>query len=117
VTSSVSKLGLAAIRPDLPTLVGLVGSSTRSLTYIGPDTIADVPVQRWRALVDASAFAPSASGTTSVELWIDSTYLVHQLSYSLTSTGVAAATSVATVTYADVNQPVDISEPGPSEVR
>jgi hypothetical protein len=117
VSSSVSKLGLATIRPDLPTLVGLVGSSTRGLTYIGPDAVAGDPVQHWRALVDASAFAPDATGTTSVELWIDATYLVHQISYSLTSTGVAAATSVATVTYADVNQPVDISEPTPAEVR
>ena len=117
VSSSVAKMGLASIRPDLPTLVGLVGSSTRSLTYIGPDTVAGVPVQHWRALVDASAFAPSATGTTSVELWIDATYLVHQISYSLTSTGVAAATSVATVTYAGVNEPVDISEPTAAEVR
>jgi hypothetical protein len=117
VSSSVSRLGLASIRPDLPTLVGLVGSSTRSLTYIGPDTVADVPAQHWRALVDASVFAPDATGTASVELWIDSDYLVHQISYSLTSTGVAAATSVANVTYADINQPVDISEPSSSEVR
>ncbi|MGV8848199.1 MAG: hypothetical protein ACOH16_01515 [Propionibacteriaceae bacterium] len=117
VPSSVAKLGLASIRPDLPTLVGLVGASTRSLTYIGPDTVAADPVQRWRALVDASGFAPGATGTASVELWIDADYLVHQISYSLTSTGVAAATSVATVTYADVNQPVDISEPSSSEVR
>ena len=117
VSSSVAKMGLASIRPDLPTLVGLVGSSTRSLTYIGPDAVAGVPVQHWRALVDASAFAPSATGTTSVELWIDGGYLVHQIAYSLTSTGVAAATSVATVTYAGVNEPVEISEPSPAEVR
>lgn len=117
VSTSVTKLGLASIRPDLPTLVGLVGSSTRSLTYIGPDSVAGVPVQHWRALVDASAFAPDATGTTTVELWIDADYLVHQISYSLTSTGIAAATSVATVTYADINQPVDITEPTSSEVR
>ncbi len=117
VSSSVSKLGLASIRPDLPTLVNLVGSSTRSMTYIGPDAVAGVPVQHWRALVDAAAFAPSATGTASAELWIDATYLVHQISYSLTSTGGAAATSVATVTYADVNQPVDISEPTAAEIR
>jgi hypothetical protein len=117
VSESVAKLGLASIRPDLPTLVGLVGSSVRSLTYIAPDTVADVPAQHWRALVDAPAFAPSASGTTAVELWIDADYVVHQIQYSLTSTGVAAATSVATVTYADFNQPVDISEPSASEVR
>ncbi len=117
VSESIAKLGLATIRPDLPTLVGLVGSSVRGLTYIAPDSVADVPVQHWRALVDASAFAPSATGTTDVELWIDADYLVHQIQYSLTSTGVAAATSVATVTYADVNQPVDISEPSPAEVR
>ena len=114
---SVSKLGLASIRPDLPTLVGLIGSSTRILTYIGPDSVAGVPVQHWRALVDASAFAPDATGTTIVELWVDSDYLVHQISYSLTSTGVPAATSVATVTYADINQPVDIREPTSSEIR
>lgn len=117
VSSAVGKLGLASIRPDLPTLVDLIGSSTRSLTYIGPDAVADDPVQHWRALVDASKFAPSATGTASVELWLDSDYLVHQISYSLTSTGSEAATSVATVTYADINQPVDISEPSPSEVR
>ena len=117
VSSSVAKLGLASIRPDLPTLVGLVASSTRSLTYIGPDKVGAVPVQHWRALVDAAPFAPGATGTASVELWIDANYLVHQLSYSLISTGTSAATSVATVTYADINQPVDISEPSASEVR
>lgn len=117
VSASVGRLGLAAIRPDLPTLVGIVGSSVRGMTYVGPDTVSGLPVQHWRALVDASAFAPSASGTTNVELWVDSTYLVHQISYSLTSTGIAAATSVATVTYSDFNQPVDITEPAASEVR
>lgn len=117
VSSSVAKLGLASIRPDLPALVGLVASSTRTLTYIGPDTVTALPVQHWRALVDASAFAPNATGTASVELWIDANYLVHQISYSLISTGVAAATSVATVTYADLNKPVDIREPTAAEVR
>jgi hypothetical protein len=117
VSESIGKLGLASIRPDLPTLVGLVASSVRSLTYIAPDSLGDIPVQHWRALVDASAFAPSATGTIAVELWVDADYLVHQIQYSLTSTGAAAATSVATVTYADFNQPVDIREPSASEVR
>ncbi len=114
-SASVGRLGLAAMRPDLPTLVGLVGSSMRGLTYVGQETVSGVAVQHWRALVEASAFAPDATGTTFVEVWVDASDLVHQIAYSLTSAGLA--TSVATVTYADFNQPVDISEPAASEVR
>lgn len=115
VSGSIGKLGLASMRPDLPTLVGLVGSSVRGLTYVGPDTVSGIDVQHWRALVDASVFAPGATGTTFVDFWVDASDLVHQISYSLTSAGLA--TSVATVTYADFNQPVDVSEPAASEVR
>ena len=117
VSSSVTKLGLATVRPDLPTLVELIGSSVRGLTDIGPATVNGLAVEHWRAVVDASAFAPSASGTTTADLWLDSTDLLRQVSYSLTSGGTAASTTTVTVTYGDFNSSVDIAEPEPSEVR
>jgi len=113
----VARLGLATVRPDLPTLVGLIGSSVRSLTYVGPDVINGLAVQHWRALVDSSVFAPSATGTTTVELWLDSSDLLRQISYSLVSGGIASTTTSVTVTYGDFNSTVDIAEPDPSEVR
>jgi len=117
VSASVARLGLATVRPDLPTLVGLIGSSVRSLTYVGPDVINGLAVQHWRALVDSSVFAPSATGTTTVELWLDSSDLLRQISYSLVSGGIASTTTSVTVTYGDFNSTVDIAEPDPSEVR
>jgi len=117
VSASVARLGLATVRPDLPTLVGLIGSSVRSLTYVGPDVINGLAVQHWRALVDSSVFAPSATGTTTVELWLDSSDLLRQISYSLVSGGIASTTTTVTVTYGDFNSAVDIAEPDPSEVR
>ncbi len=117
VSSSVARLGLATVRPDLPTLVALIGSSVRSLTYVGPDVIDGLAVRHWRALVDSSVFAPRATGTTTVELWLDSSDLLRQVSYSLVSGGVASTTTTVTVTYGDFNSTVDIAEPDPSEVR
>ena len=117
VSASVARLGLATVRPDLPTLVGLIGSSVRGLTYVGPDVINGLAVQHWRALVDSSVFAPSATGTTTVELWLDSSDLLRQISYSLVSGGIASTTTSVTVTYGDFNSTVDIAEPDPSEVR
>ena len=117
VSASVARLGLATVRPDLPTVVGLIGSSVRGLTYVGPDVINGLAVQHWRALVDSSVFAPSATGTTTVELWLDSSDLLRQISYSLVSGGIASTTTSVTVTYGDFNSTVDIAEPDPSEVR
>jgi hypothetical protein len=117
LSSSVARLGLATVRPDLPTLVALIGSSVRGLTYVGPDVVNGLAVRHWRALVDSSVFAPRATGTTTVELWLDSSDLLHQVSYSLVSGGVASATTTVTVTYGDFNSAVDIAEPDPSEVR
>jgi len=117
VSASVARLGLATVRPDLPTLVGLISSSIRGLTYVGPDVINGLAVQHWRALVDSSVFAPSATGTTTVELWLDSSDLLRQISYSLVSGGIASTTTTVTVTYGDFNSAVDIAEPDPSEVR
>jgi hypothetical protein len=117
VSSSVARLGLATVRPDLPTLVSLVGSSVQDLSYVGPDVVNGLAVQHWRALVDSSVFAPSATGTTTVELWLDSSDLLHQVSYSLVSGGIASTTTSVTVTYGDFNSAVDIAEPEPSEVR
>jgi len=117
VSASVARLGLATVRPDLPTVVGLIGSSVRGLTYVGPDVINGLAVQHWRALVDSSVFAPSATGTTTVELWLDSSHLLHQISYNLVSGGIASTTTSVTVTYGDFNSTVDIAEPDPSEVR
>jgi hypothetical protein len=117
VSASVGRLGLATVRPDLPTLVGLIGSSVRGLTYVGPDVINGLAVQHWRALVDSSVFAPSATDTTTVELWLDSSDLLHQISYSLASGGIASTTTSVTITYGDFNSTVDIAEPDPSEVR
>jgi hypothetical protein len=117
VSASVGRLGLATVRPDLPTVVGLIGSSVRGLTYVGPDVINGLAVQHWRALVDSSVFAPSATGTTTVELWLDSSDLLRQISYSLVSGGIASTTTSVTVTYGDFNSTVDIAEPDPSEVR
>ena len=117
VSASVARLGLATVRPDLPTLVGLIGSSVRGLTYVGPDVINGLAVQHWRALVDSSVFAPSATGTTTVQLWLDSSNLLRQVSYSLVSGGIASTTTSVTVTYGDFNSAVDITEPDPSEVR
>ena len=117
VSASVGRLGLATVRPDLPTLVGLIGSSVRGLTYVGPDVINRLAVQHWRALVDSSVFAPSATGTTTVELWLDSSDLLRQISYSLVSGGIASTTTSVTVTYGDFNSAVDIAEPDASEVR
>lgn len=117
VSASVARLGLATVRPDLPTLVGLIGSSVRGLTYVGPDVINGLAVQHWRALVDSSVFAPSATGTTTVELWLDSSDLLRQISYSLVSGGIASTTTSVTVTYGDFNSAVDIAEPDASEVR
>ena len=117
VSTSVARLGLATVRPDLPTLVALIGSSVRNLTYVGPDVVNGLAVQHWRALVDSSVFAPSATGTTTVELWLDSSDLLRQVSYSLTSGGIASTTTSVTVTYGDFNSSVDIAQPDPSEVR
>jgi len=117
VSDSVAKLGLATVRPDLPTLVSLIGPSVRGLTDLGADTVNGLAVERWRAVVDASVFAPGAIGTTPVDLRIDSTDLLRQVSYSLTSSGAASTTTSVTVTYGDFNSAVDIAEPDPSEVR
>lgn len=117
VSASVAKLGLAAVRPDLPTLAGLVSDSVRGLTDVGPDRVNGLVVERWRAVVDSSVFAPGAIGTTPVDVWLDSTDLLRQVSYSLTSGGVASTTTSVTVTYGDFNSAVTIEEPGPSEVR
>jgi hypothetical protein len=117
VSASVARLGLATVRPDLPTLVSLIGSSVRGLTYVGPDVINGLAVQHWRALVDSSVFAPRATGTTTVELWLDSSDLLRQVSYSLVSGGAASTTTTVTVTYGDFNSTVAIAEPDPSEVR
>ena len=117
VSDSVARLGLATVRPDLPTLVDLIAGSVRGLTDVGPDTVNGLTVEHWRALVDSSVFAPSASGTTTVELWLDSTDLLRQVSYSLTSGGIASTTTSVTVTYGDFNSAVVIDEPNPSEVR
>jgi hypothetical protein len=116
VSDSVTKLGLATVRPDLPTLVSLIGPSVRSLADVGPDTVNGLAVERWRAVVDANVFAPGAIGTTPVDLWIDSTDLLRQVSYSLTSGSADSMTSV-TITYGNFNSSVDITEPDPSEVR
>jgi hypothetical protein len=117
VSASVARLGLATVRPDLPTLVSLIGSSVRGLTYVGPDVINGLAVQHRRALVDSSVFAPRATGTTTVELWLDSSDLLRQVSYSLVSGGAASTTTTVTVTYGDFNSTVAIAEPDPSEVR
>jgi len=117
VSSSVARLGLATVRPDLPTLVALIGSSVRDLTYVGPDVVNGLAVRHWRALVDSSVFAPRATGTTTVELWLDSSDLLRQVSYSLVSGGAASTTTTVTVTYGDFNSTVAIAEPDPSEVR
>jgi len=117
VSSSVARLGLATVRPDLPTLAALIGSSVRSLIYVGPDVINGVAVRHWRALVDSSVFAPRATGATTVELWLDSSDLLRQVSYSLVSGGFASTTTTVTVTYGDFNSTVAIAEPDPSEVR
>jgi hypothetical protein len=109
VSASVARLGLATVHPDLPTLVGLI--------YVGPDVINGLAVQHWRALVDSSVFAPSATGTTTVEFWLDSSDLLRQISYSLVSGGIASTTTSVTVTYGNFNSSVDIAEPDPSEVR
>ena len=116
VSDSESRLSLATVRPDLPTLVSLIGSSVRSLTHIGLDTVGGLTVQHWRALVDSNVFAPSATGTTTVELWLDSSDLLRQVSYSLTG-GIPLTTTTVTITYGDFNSAVNITEPDPSEVR
>jgi hypothetical protein len=116
VSDSVAKLGLATVRPDLPTLVSLIGPSVRSLADVGPDAVNGLAVERWHAVVDANVFAPGAIGTTPVDLWIDSTDLLRQVSYSLSS-GAADSTTSVTITYGDFNSVVDITEPDPSEVR
>lgn len=117
VSSSVAKLGLATVRPDLPTMVGLIGSSVRGFTDVGPATVNGLDVEHWQALIDASVFAPSATGTTTVDLWLDSTDLLRQVSYSLTSGGIASTTTAVTLTYGDFNSTVAINEPDPSEIR
>lgn len=117
VSSSVARLGLATVRPDLPTLVGLIGSSVRGFTDVGPSLVNGLSVEHWRALVDASVFAPTATGTTTVDLWLDSADLLRQVSYSLTSGGIASTTTAVTVTYGDFNSAVAINEPEPSEIR
>jgi hypothetical protein len=117
VSASVAKLGLVTVRPDLPTLVELVGSSVRSLTDVGPDVVNGLTVEHWRAMVDASVFAPDAAGITPVDVWLDSTDLLRQVSYSLTSGGIASTTTSVTVTYGDFDSAVTIDEPAPSEVR
>lgn len=117
VSDAVAKLGLATVRPDLPTLVALVSSSLRSLTYIGPDTVDGLAVGHWQATVNSSAFAPTATGTTVVDLWIDSDDLVRQIGYSLTSGGLVSATSTVTVTYSGFNSGVSITPPDASEIR
>lgn len=117
VSDSVARLGLATVRPDMPTLVNLIAGSVRGLTDVGPDTVNGLPVEHWRALVDASMFAPSATGTTTVELWLDSTDLLRQVSYSLASGGIASTTTTVTLTYGDFGSAVSINEPDPSEIR
>ncbi len=117
LSDSVARLGLATVRPDLPTLVSLIGSSVHGLTDVGPDTVNGLTVERWRALVDSSVFAPTATGSTTVNLWLDSTDLLRQVSYSLTTGGLISATTTVTITYGNFNSAVDIVEPGPSEVR
>ncbi len=115
VSSSVARLGLATVRPDMPTLARLLGSSVRSLTNVGADTVDGLPVEHWRAQVDASVFAPSASGTTTADLWLDSADVLRQVSYSLTSSGSGSTTSV-TLTYGNFGSAVNISEPSASEL-
>jgi hypothetical protein len=117
VSSSVAKLGLATVRPDLPTMVGLIGPSVRGFTDVGPATVNGLSVEHSRALVDASVFAPTATGTTTVDLWLDSADLLRQVSYSLTSGGIASTTTAVTLTYGDFNSAVAINEPGPTELR
>ncbi len=117
VAASVARLGLATVRPDLPTLVGLIGSSVRGLTDVGPDTVDGLGVEHWRALVDSSVFAPTATGSTTVDLWLDSADLLRQVSYSLSSGGVPSTTTAVTLTYGGFDSPVAINEPDPSEVR
>lgn len=116
-SDSVARLGLAAVRPDLPTLVNLVGSSVRSLTHVGSDTVNGLSVEHWRALVDSSVFVPGLAGITPVDMWLDSTDLLRQVSYSLDSGGVASTTTTVTITYGDFNSAVAIDEPDPSVVR
>lgn len=117
VATSVARLGLATVRPDLPTLAGLIGSSVRGLTDVGHDTVNGLAVEHWRALVDSSVFAPTAEGATTVDLWLDTSDLLRQVSYSLTSGGIASTTTTVTITYGDFNSAVAITEPDPSEVR
>jgi hypothetical protein len=116
-SDSVARLGLATVRPDLPTLAGLLGSSVRGLTDTGPETLGSLSVEHWRALVDASVFAPSASGSTTVDLWLDSADLLRQVSYTLTSSGTGGPTTSVTLTYGDISSPVTITEPSASELR
>lgn len=117
VSTSVARLGLVTVRPDLPTVAALLGSSVRGLTDLGPDTVGGLSVERWRTLVDASVFVPSAPGAATVDLWLDSAGLLRQVSYSLSSTGAAPTTTRVTLTYGDFNSPVDITEPAASELR
>ena len=117
VATSVARLGLTTVRPDLPTLAGLIGSSVRGLTDVGHDTVNGLAVEHWRALVDSSVFAPTAEGATTVDLWLDTSDLLRQVSYSLTSGGIASTTTTVTITYGDFNSAVAITEPDPSEVR
>lgn len=117
VSTSVARLGLATVRPDLPTLASLLGSSVRGLTDVGPDTVGGLGVERWRTLVDASVFAPSASGAATVDMWLDSAGLLRQVSYSLGSGGATPTTTRVTLTYGDFDRTVEISEPDASELR
>jgi hypothetical protein len=48
-------------------------------------------------------------GTTTVDLWLDSTDLLRQVSYSLTSGGIASTTTTVTITYGDFNSAVAIN--------
>lgn len=117
VSTAVARLGLVTVRPDLPTFAALLGSSVRGLTDLGPDTVGGLSVERWRTLVDASVFAPSSPGAATVDLWLDSAGLLRQVSYSLNSTGASPTTTRVTLTYANFNDPVDITEPASSELR
>jgi hypothetical protein len=117
VSTSVTRLGLVTVRPDLPTFASLLASSVRGLTDLGPDTVGGLSVERWRTLMDATAFAPSSPGAATVDLWLDSAGLLRQVSYTLSSAGAAPTTTTVTLTYGDFNSPVDITEPAASELR
>lgn len=115
-SDSAASIGLANVRPDLPTIAKLIGDSVRGVTKIGPSAVDGVVVDHWQVLVDSDLFTAGTTGTATVDLWLDSSALIRRVSYNLANT-VLGTSTIVTLNYGDFNSAVSIKEPSPSEVR